>query len=381
MRRCPGWLPPASERRDERHRRREAAAPVVRARGVTKRYRSTLAVVGLDVDIGHGITGLLGPNGAGKTTFISLVLGLRTRDAGELTVLGHDPATAGIDVRARIGFAPEHHNLPPDVHAADLVRHLGELHGLPAPGCDPARERRALAGRARRGAIPADRDDVDGPAAARQARRSDRPRSRPRPARRAHRRPRSAPARRHAGADPAGRHRVRHGHRDLVAPPGGGGADLRRRGDPRRRRGRAGRDPQRAQPQRHGAARRRRRRPDARARRAAPRRRLRGRRGGRGAQHPRRSTGCTTPSGMPSPISVSGSAASLPSARRSRTSTWRRARERPGRPHLRRRLPGVRRPPQRSGLGARHDLAAHAPARPRACTGASGTRCCRGSRS
>jgi ABC-2 type transport system ATP-binding protein len=107
------------------------SAPVVRARGVTKRYRSTLALEGLDVDIGHGITGLLGPNGAGKTTFISLVLGLRTRDAGDLTVLGHDPATAGIAVRARIGFAPEHHNLPGDVHAADLVRHLGELHGLP----------------------------------------------------------------------------------------------------------------------------------------------------------------------------------------------------------------------------------------------------------
>ena len=264
----------------------EAASPVVRARGVTKRYRSTLAVDGLDVDIGHGITGLLGPNGAGKTTFISLVLGLRTRDAGELTVLGHDPATAGIDVRARIGFAPEHHNLPPDVHAADLVRHLGELHGLPRRAAiqrandalwqvglgeerfrpigtmsTGQRQRVKLAG-----AIVHDPDA--------------------RPARRAHRRARPAPARRHAGADPAGRHRVRHGHRDLVAPPGGGRADLRRRRDPRRRRGRAGRDPQRAQPQRHRAAHRRRRRPDARARRAAPRRRLRGRRGGRGAQHP-----------------------------------------------------------------------------------------------
>jgi len=109
----------------------DAMPLVVRARGVTKRYRSTVAVDGLDVDVGHGITGLLGPNGAGKTTFISLVLGLRLRDAGELIVLGHDPETSGIDVRARIGYAPEHHNLPPDVHAADLVRHLGELHGLP----------------------------------------------------------------------------------------------------------------------------------------------------------------------------------------------------------------------------------------------------------
>jgi len=114
------------------HGMSEAAPPsVVRARGVTKRYGSTVAVDRLDVDIDHGITGLLGPNGAGKTTFISLVLGLRSRDAGELSVLGHDPATSGIDVRARIGYAPEHHNLPPDVHAADLVRHLGELHGLP----------------------------------------------------------------------------------------------------------------------------------------------------------------------------------------------------------------------------------------------------------
>ena len=105
--------------------------PVASARGVTKRYGSTLALDGLDVEIGHGITGLLGANGAGKTTFISLMLGLRARDAGELIVLGEDPGRSGIDVRARIGYAPEHHNLPPDVQAADLVRHLAELHGLP----------------------------------------------------------------------------------------------------------------------------------------------------------------------------------------------------------------------------------------------------------
>jgi ABC-2 type transport system ATP-binding protein len=106
-------------------------SPIVRARGVTKRYGSTLALDRLDVDIGPGITGLLGANGAGKTTFIAVMLGLRSRDGGELTVLDGDPGTSGIGVRQRIGFAPEHHDLPPDVQAADLVRHLAELHGIP----------------------------------------------------------------------------------------------------------------------------------------------------------------------------------------------------------------------------------------------------------
>jgi ABC-2 type transport system ATP-binding protein len=109
-----------------------SSPPVVRARGLSKRYGSTIALDGLDVDIGNGITGLLGSNGAGKTTFIALMLGLRSRAAGELAVLGEDPAAAGIHVRARIGYAPEHHNLPPDVRAVDLVRHLAELHGVPA---------------------------------------------------------------------------------------------------------------------------------------------------------------------------------------------------------------------------------------------------------
>jgi ABC-2 type transport system ATP-binding protein len=105
--------------------------PVISARGVVKRYGRTTALAGLEADIGPGITGLLGSNGAGKTTFISLVLGLRSRDAGELTVLGRDPATAGIEVRARIGYAPEHHDLPSELAATDLVRHLAEMHLLP----------------------------------------------------------------------------------------------------------------------------------------------------------------------------------------------------------------------------------------------------------
>ncbi len=103
---------------------------VVSARGVTKRYGSTVALAGLDADIRHGITGLLGSNGAGKTTLISLMLGLRSRDGGELAVLGEDPATAGIDVRTRLGYAPEHHDLPSELAATDFVRHLAQMHLL-----------------------------------------------------------------------------------------------------------------------------------------------------------------------------------------------------------------------------------------------------------
>ncbi len=104
---------------------------VISARGVQKSYGSNHVLQGLDCDIGRGITGLLGPNGAGKSTFMGLVLGLRPRQGGELNVLGVDPEQSGPELRAKLGYAPEHHDLPGDVQAADLVRHIAQLHGLP----------------------------------------------------------------------------------------------------------------------------------------------------------------------------------------------------------------------------------------------------------
>ena len=77
------------------------------------------------------MTGLLGANGAGKTTLLGLMLGLHRPDSGSLTVFGRDPWLAGAEVRMRLGYAPEHDALPPDVAAHDVVRHLAELHGLP----------------------------------------------------------------------------------------------------------------------------------------------------------------------------------------------------------------------------------------------------------
>jgi ABC-2 type transport system ATP-binding protein len=81
--------------------------------------------------IGDGVTGLLGANGAGKTTLLGLILGLHRPDSGVIRVFGKDPWLAGAEVRMRLGYAPEHEALPPDVAAHDVVRHLAELHGLP----------------------------------------------------------------------------------------------------------------------------------------------------------------------------------------------------------------------------------------------------------
>jgi ABC-2 type transport system ATP-binding protein len=98
---------------------------------VTKRWSATPALAGASFTVGDGVTGLLGANGAGKTTLLGLILGLHRPDSGSITVFGRDPWVAGAEVRMRLGYAPEHDALPPDVAAHDVVRHLAELHGLP----------------------------------------------------------------------------------------------------------------------------------------------------------------------------------------------------------------------------------------------------------
>jgi ABC-2 type transport system ATP-binding protein len=104
---------------------------VVDAVGVVKRWGATPVLNGASFTVGSGVTGLLGANGAGKTTLLGLLLGLHRPDSGTVRVLGGDPWTSGPDVRTRIGYAPEYDALPPDVAAADVVRHIAELHGLP----------------------------------------------------------------------------------------------------------------------------------------------------------------------------------------------------------------------------------------------------------
>lgn len=83
------------------------AAPsrAVRVRGLTKSYGRLQAVRELDLDVEYGeVFAILGPNGAGKSTTVEILEGNRRRDAGQVSVLGADPGTAGRHWRARIGI-------------------------------------------------------------------------------------------------------------------------------------------------------------------------------------------------------------------------------------------------------------------------------------
>jgi ABC-2 type transport system ATP-binding protein len=78
--------------------------PVITVRSLVKRYNGHQAVAGIDLEVQHGeIFAFLGPNGAGKTTTVEILEGFRQRTAGEVSVLGQDPAAADGTWRDRVG--------------------------------------------------------------------------------------------------------------------------------------------------------------------------------------------------------------------------------------------------------------------------------------
>src|SRR4029078_250304 len=89
--------------------RRVSTTPAIEVHGLRKSYGEYEAVRGIDFAVGRGgVFGLLGPNGAGKTTTVEILEGDRTRDAGEVTVLGHDPQSPAPEFRSSIGAVLGH---------------------------------------------------------------------------------------------------------------------------------------------------------------------------------------------------------------------------------------------------------------------------------
>ena len=71
-----------------------------------RRFGDKVAVAGMDLDVGPGITGLLGPNGSGKSTFLRCLYGVTRPDAGEIVVGGARLVGDGVAVRLQAAYAP-----------------------------------------------------------------------------------------------------------------------------------------------------------------------------------------------------------------------------------------------------------------------------------
>ncbi|WP_020670023.1 ATP-binding cassette domain-containing protein [Amycolatopsis nigrescens] len=104
----------------------------IEVRGLRKEYPGQLAVAGIDLEIHRGeVFSLLGPNGAGKTTTVEILEGHRRRTAGEVTVLGEDPGTAGRAWRSKLGIVLQTAQDAAGLTVAETVRHFARYYPNP----------------------------------------------------------------------------------------------------------------------------------------------------------------------------------------------------------------------------------------------------------
>jgi lipooligosaccharide transport system ATP-binding protein len=108
------------------------SVPVVRARGVTKRFGEFEAVRGVDFAIAPGESfGFLGPNGAGKTSTMRMVSAVSTPTSGSLTIFGLDPAIHGPEIRGRLGVVPQEDTFDLDLSLRLNLEMFGRYYDLP----------------------------------------------------------------------------------------------------------------------------------------------------------------------------------------------------------------------------------------------------------
>ena len=113
-----------------------APQPVIRVRDLRMSYGGAHVLHGIDLDIHRGeIVALLGPNGAGKTTTVEILEGFRQRSAGEVAVLGTDPARGDDSWRARIGLVLQSWRDHRRWQVAELLTHFATYYPQPR---DPA---------------------------------------------------------------------------------------------------------------------------------------------------------------------------------------------------------------------------------------------------
>jgi ABC-2 type transport system ATP-binding protein len=113
---------------------------IVRTVGLIKRYPGTLAVAGLDLDVGEGeIFGLVGPNGAGKTTTLRILATLLTATSGEAEVAGISVLRNPDEARRVLGFMPDVFGVYDDMKVWEYLDFFARCYNIPA-----ARRRRMI---------------------------------------------------------------------------------------------------------------------------------------------------------------------------------------------------------------------------------------------
>ncbi len=120
----PAGVPSAADARQRAgaDRERDVSAPVIDVRGLRKSYGDHEVVRGIDIEVAAGeVFAFLGPNGAGKTTTVEILEGYRSRNAGEVSVLGEDPAAADRRWRTRVGLVLQTCTMPAELTVRELV--------------------------------------------------------------------------------------------------------------------------------------------------------------------------------------------------------------------------------------------------------------------
>ena len=107
----------------------------VSVQNLTKKFSTQTAVDNLTFEASPGeILGFLGPNGAGKSTTMKIISCYLGADSGSTIVAGHDVEKHPLEVRASLGYLPEHNPLYKDMFVREYLGFVARIHGIPKAG-------------------------------------------------------------------------------------------------------------------------------------------------------------------------------------------------------------------------------------------------------
>ncbi len=101
---------------------------MIHAENLTKRFKETLAVDSLDLDVLEGeVFGFLGPNGAGKTTTVRMLTSLIGPTSGSAKVAGFTLGEQDTEIRRMVGVLTETPGMYDNLSAEYNLRIFAEL--------------------------------------------------------------------------------------------------------------------------------------------------------------------------------------------------------------------------------------------------------------